>query len=414
MRGIKQLLVGAPFFVLQAILCFIGFHNDSQTTFKVAVGLIFIYCIIEGGKQKYIINPYYLLVLTPISLLIYLNIGNKFFIDLTKDTWLLIICNIDALLIGLGYTKPTRNHERKLNKIYAQRLYTVTAWIFTILGSIPPIIYRFTGTVIPVAYIITMLGVAGVMAGMATKKRKLIVPIIIIYVFPILLGGASKTGVLTLLIALLISYEKFYVNDNDIKSLMKIRKHILVGCVIAIPIMISAFTFANKERGSYDANENYEYYRSNVEWNFDAAYFMPYMYITTPWANLQYVTETQDNRSYGYWLTKPILGPIFGDKLLKDNYVPQSYSSFNTFSFIGLHFKDFGYWGSLLISLFLGFFIKKVYSLYAFSTLPYDAASYVFSAQATLELFFSNHFFGQSYPFMIVLVMYLFKKLTKI
>lgn len=414
MKDIKKLFTGIPFFVLQVILCIIGFKVDSQPIFKVAASLILVYCIIEGGKQKYIINPYYLLILTPISLLIYLNIGNEFFLDLTSDTWLLIICNIDALLIGLAYTKPTRNRERRLNKIYSQKLYTKTAWIFTLLGVTPPIIYRYTGAIIPLAYIITMLGAAGVMAAMATKKRKLIIPIIIVYIFPILLGGASKTGVLTLLVALIISYEKYYVNFSDIKSLKKVHKRIIAGCIVVVPIMITAFSFANKDRGTYDANEGLNYYGSRVNWNYNASYFMPYMYITTPWANLQYVIETQDNRSYGYWLTKPILGPIFGDEYLKKEYVPESYSSFNTFSFIGLHFKDFGYWGSLFMSLFLGFFIKKVYSLYAVSSLPYDAASYVFTAQATLELFFSNHFFGQSYPFMIVIVMYLFKKLMRI
>lgn len=414
MSNIQRLVTGTPFFVLQIILCFVGFQNDSIAIFKIAALLILIYCIAEGLKQKYIVNPYYLLILTPISLLIYLNIGDAFFVDLTRDTWLLIICNIDALLIGLTYTRPTRYRERKLKDTYAQSLYTRTAWIFTLLGIIPPLVFRFTGVIIPLSYIISMLGVAGIMSATATKKLKLIIPIILIYIFPILLGGASKTGVLTVLMALIISYEKFYVNLEDLKSLKIIRKRIIICCVIAIPVMISAFTLANKERGSYDANENLEYYESSVVWDYDAAYFMPYMYITTPWANLQYVTETQDYRSNGYWLTKPILGPIFDDEFLEDDYTPQAYSPFNTFSFIGLHFKDFGYWGSLLMSLFLGFFIKKVYTLYAATCLPYDAASYVFTAQATLELFFSNHFFGLSYPFMIVIVMYLFKKFMRI
>lgn len=414
MSSIKQYITGIPFFALQLIICIVGFQSDHTAVFKIAAFFILFYCIVEGGKQKYVINPYYLLILMPASLLMYLNIGNAFFVDLTRDTWLLVICNINALLIGLKYTRQTHNRERKLHRNHAQKLYTTTAWIFTILGSIPPILFRFTGNTVPLAYIISMLGVAGIMAAMATKKLKLIIPIIIIYILPIFLGGSSKTAVLTLLLALIISYEKFYAVFKDNKSFKKYRKRIIIGCIIAIPIMISAFTFANKNRGTYDTDEGFRYYESRVEWNYNTAYFMPYMYMTTPWANLQNVIETQDNRSYGYWLTKPILGPIFGDEFLKKEYVPISYSSFNTFSFIGLQFKDFGYWGSLIISLFLGFFIKKVYSLYVASSLPYDAASYVFTAQATFELFFSNHFFGQSYPFMIVIEMYLYKKIMRI
>ena len=41
---------------------------------------------------------------------------------------------------------------------------------------------------------------------------------------------------------------------------------------------------------------------------------------------------------------------------------------------------------------------------------PFDVACYVLTAIATLEMFFSNHFFMQSYPFTIVILMELYKK----
>ncbi len=388
--------------------------SDSVVYFKIAAALILCFCIINGKRQKYIINPYYLFILTPISLLIYYNISDSFLVDLTSNTWLLIISNINALLIGLHYTSKTKFRERILGRTNAKKLYTKLAITFVVLGVIPQFIYGLTRVTIPLAYIISMLSTVGVIAAMATKDKKLCFVTIAIYISPLALGGASKTGVLTLLLALIIAVEKFYLNRSSAAAYAKARRRIILGCILAIPVMIFAFTFANKDRGRYDADEGYEYYSSRVEWNYGTAYFMPYMYIVTPWANLQYVTETQDDRSNGYWFTKPILGVVFGDYYLKDEYVPVSYSSFNTFSFIGLHFKDFGYWGSLFASLFLGFFIKKVYSLYIESPSPLDAGAYVFTAQATLELFFSNHFFGQSYPFMIVIVMYILKKMLRI
>lgn len=411
---VDRLFESFTFFVIQIILCIFGYMSDSVVYFKIAAALILCFCIINGKRQKYIINPYYLFILTPISLLIYYNISDSFLVDLTSNTWLLIISNINALLIGLHYTSKTKFRERILGRTNAKKLYTKLAITFVVLGVIPQFIYGLTRVTIPLAYIISMLSTVGVIAAMATKDKKLCFVTIAIYISPLALGGASKTGVLTLLLALIIAVEKFYLNRSSAAAYAKARRRIILGCILAIPVMIFAFTFANKDRGRYDADEGYEYYSSRVEWNYGTAYFMPYMYIVTPWANLQYVTETQDDRSNGYWFTKPILGVVFGDYYLKDEYVPVSYSSFNTFSFIGLHFKDFGYWGSLFASLFLGFFIKKVYSLYIESPSPLDAGAYVFTAQATLELFFSNHFFGQSYPFMIVIVMYILKKMLRI
>ena len=132
------------------------------------------------------------------------------------------------------------------------------------------------------------------------------------------------------------------------------------------------------------------------------------MYLETPWVNLQYVTETQDNRTYGMWALKPLLGYLG----LRDDedYKLEPYSSFNTFTFISCQFKDFGYYGSVLLSLFLGFFVKKMYSLSMRSNSPFYLGAFVLVALATLEMFFSNHFFMQSYPFTIFIMMWLYQK----
>lgn len=412
-KDIWNKLFSAPcFFTIQIIICIIGVWYDDVNMFRVCALLILCFCLSKGSRERYVVNPYYLFILTPLSLLIYFNIGSAFLLDLTVNTWLLIIANINALLLGISATSNIKFTERILSPSRARKLYTNLAWIFTIVGILPAYYFRFTGNVLPLSYIIGMLSTAGLLSAFATRKKKLSIIITLIYISPIALGGASKTGVLTLLIAAMIAFEKFYSFKN-VDEYKKNRKRLIICCICAIPIMVSAFTFANKDRGSYNADDNISYYSDRVDWNYSASYFMPYMYIVTPWANLQYVTETQDTRSDGYWMMKPIAG-IFSNEKPPSGYVPQAYSSFNTFSFIGLHFKDLGYWGSLFLSLFLGFFIKKVYSLYEQSGNPFDATQYVFTAQATLELFFSNHFFGQSYPFMIVVVMYLTKKILKI
>lgn len=411
MEILNKLTQSKNYFLLQGVICTIAYLLSDMWLFKIGAALMLLFCLTKGRKQVFVINPYYLFILTPISLLLYYNISDVFFVDLIRDTWLLILLNTNAVLLALSYTSPIRVKERKLSIRYAKKLYTYCSIVFTTVGIIPPIIYRFTGNIIPLAYIITMLGVAGVLCAMATKRKYLIICVVSLYLVPILIGGTSKSAVLTLILALLISYERFYVNRNNIR---KSRKILVLGCALAIPLMILSFSFATKDRDSLDADSTLSKYNSRVEWEGEASLFMPYMYLETPWANLQYVIETQDNRSYGYWLTKPILGTFMGDKLEDPKYAPHTVSSFNTFSFIALHFKDFGYWGSILLSLFIGFFIKKVYTLYVASNSPFDSTCYVFTAIATFEMFFSNHFFGQSYPFMIVIVMYLVKKFLKI
>ena len=135
--------------------------------------------------------------------------------------------------------------------------------------------------------------------------------------------------------------------------------------------------------------------------------------MTTPWSNLQYVTETQPKSTNGLWTIKPLLGYAQLDDTFENNYKLEPYSSFNTFTYIVCGYKDFGFWGSVVMSLFLGFFVKKVYSRYKVSQSPFDVAIYVCAGLAVVEMFFSNHFFMQSYPFTIVIIMELYKSLVR-
>lgn len=150
----------------------------------------------------------------------------------------------------------------------------------------------------------------------------------------------------------------------------------------------------------------------NVKWTGLTSFFMPYMYLETPWTNLQYVMQTQDTRTYGLWLIKPILNYLQLDGFFENMYQLIPMSSFNTYSFIACNFKDFGFWGSIIPSLILGGYVKWVYSRACQTTDPLDVACYVYVAQAVLEMFFSNHFFQQAYPLTCVLLIGIYKYLV--
>lgn len=181
---------------------------------------------------------------------------------------------------------------------------------------------------------------------------------------------------------------------------------------MSILIMIFSFSFANKERGKYDSVSGLSNYENNgVEWSGNASLFLPYMYFTTPWTNLQYVVET-NQRNSAFLVLKPILGYVGLDEYFgidDSEKIFEPYSSFNTYTFIACHFSDFGKWFSILPTLFLGWYIKKIYTRYLLSQSPLDTSVYCLVALATTDMFFSNHFFLQSYPFTIFIEMELIK-----
>lgn len=393
------------FIILSIVTLVLGLISNEMIMFRISTLCILIICIIWAMAENKLVNPYSLFAFVPFSISIYVNIGSFYMQDLTTSTWILAIINMLAFLIALRVTKSNTSTKNCVGVGTTIGEYRKHALLLTIFGTMPYLFYVVTNSIFPLASVITLFTIPGLMCAIMSRKKSLIVTCIAIIVSPMIIGHTSKSAVLTIALCFIIAYEKFYVRaQNDRKKLA------LIGA-LGIVLMLFSFSFANKDRGSYNAQESIEQYENNgVVWNHDANLYLPYMYLTTPWANLQYVTETQDTRTEGLWLVKPVLSYLQVDETFKEQYRMQAYSNFNTFTFIAVHFKDFGYWGSILISFFLGFFVKKVYSIYRASQSPLDIAMFVYVGQAVLEMFFSNHFFTQSYPFTIVIIMWLYKK----
>ena len=114
------------------------------------------------------------------------------------------------------------------------------------------------------------------------------------------------------------------------------------------------------------------------------------------------------------WTFKPFLGYVQLDAPFEKEYELVAYSSFNTFTYIVCAYKDFGFFGSVFMSLFIGFYVKKVYSRFKVSQSPFDVAIYACVSLAVVEMFFSNHFFMQSYPFTILIVISIYRFFTSL
>lgn len=397
----RSLIMG----IMIILLMLLGIIIQSEFSCRISVLFILILCIIRGKQEKYFLNPYYLFAITPFSLLIYRNISN-YHLDLTIETWILAIINMVAFLLALEFT----SEYRKLQKCIGagdNRILRYNTIILLIFGFMPFAYELFIGGLMPLASVFSLFTSAAIICAMKSKEKGLIILVIGVCVFTSL-EYVTKTTILTYTVAVLIGYEKYYITN------IKQKKRLILLVIIAGLVMVAAFSFANQGRSSLrSASEVAEYYTTygNLQWEGNNNLLMPYMYLTTPWSNLQYVLYSQDTRTFGLWLFKPILGYLQIDKAFEGLYALRAYSNFNTFTFIAYNFKDFGYWCSCISSIFLGFFVKKVYSRFRQSRSPLDVASYVLVGQAVLQMFFSNEFFSQSFPFTIVIIMGIYKYL---
>lgn len=386
-----KLINSRSLYIFILMLVFLSVLAESILVDRICVAFLFALCLIIGSKEKYYLNPYFLFSITPFTLLIYVNIADSYMLDLTHKTWLLSIINISAFILSLYYTPKFKNIKRCKGVGDGKGLIVsaIVLYLLSLLSNVIP----------DLESILWLFSVAAIVCAMKSK-RKIMILFSLGIIISSFFGITSKMAVLLNVITILICLEKYYLNNPKLKKIMPV---ILIAGVF---FMVFAFTFANKEKVAYNPSEGLSYYESRgVDWNYHTELFMPYMYLTTPWANLQYVSETQDSRTDGLWFLKPILGYFQIDDSYSSEYIIYPYSTFNTFTYIACGFKDFGYWLSIISSLFLGIYVKKIYSKYRISRSPFDVATYVCVALAVTEMFFSNHFFMQSYPFTILILM---------
>ena len=369
---------------------------------RIVVLYIIVLCFIWGRKEKSFVNPYFLFAATPLSLFIYVNVSNQYMLDLTFETWGIAIINMVAFVLALRHTSDFR--LEKSCKGPSDNKLLLHTLIFASIALFSSVMEYIMQRPFFLSSVLNLCSVPALICAIKSKKKVLIILVFLVFIVTSI-GFLSKSFVLTYILATIIGFEKYIIKNE------RQKKNVVALTAVGMVIMVLSFTFANKDRGTRSAQDTVDYYTkySDIEWNSPNALFMPYMYLTTPWANLQYLMESQDERTYGLWLFKPLLGYLQLDENYKPEYRMRAYSTFNTFTFISTNFKDFGYWLSILSSLLLGFFVKKVYSRYRKSRSPLDVACYVYVGLAVLEMFFSNEFFTQSFPFTIVIIMGLYK-----
>lgn len=396
--------------------------SDSilSSMLRVVSCVLFLWCIYMGRKETFILNPFWLFSITPLSLLLYNdNVSRIYLQKLTSKTWGLAILNIIAFSMTLFISLKIMRRKKAIiiNEQPDKIAYLKQNSVIMMGISFVPVLYRVLfGKVMLFTSVISLCVYVSIIMGMKTKEKRWIIGILLIAALRFLFVF-NKTELIFFLIVIVTGIEKYY--ELSSKSKIKILLGLGVSALFMLFVAFPLKTYVQDNGGNivdfFTKNVKVVYdYGQRIDWSGPEVLKMPYMYLVTAWNNVQYVLETQNTRTYGLWFVKPILGYFQLSGLFDSLYELKPYSSFNTYTYITVLFKDFGYFGSAIGSVFLGWFVAKMYYWYNVSQDSWKVSCYSLTAIAVFEMFFSNHFFGLSYPFTIVLLYFVFEKCFRV
>lgn len=419
-------------FILNFIICItIQFifpidNLKNEVIWRCLISFVFSYCIYKGIEEKRLVNPYLLFLLTPLSLMIYSkNVSEYFLLELRSDIWFLAIINMIAFLVGINIIQkkvifigkynifPVKNFIKNEKK----RSYLIHGIILFIVGEVTQI-SSLIGIVLPVGQLFWVCQFLGIALVYKNGKKT------ISYIMAIIYLAISFITVFNKTIFLLLSMTFIVLIDSEIKTKKERKKIYFYLILIALIMILIVFPLKNFlatggslfEFASSDKDSLANYFIDRTSWKEkNIKLLMPYMYMVTNWTNLQYVLDTVTIHTHGLWFFKPILGYLQLSDGIEIYSMLKSYRfAFNTYGFIAVQYIDFGFWGSIFPSICLGLFSGLIYKRYKEYPDPFNCACYALTAVAIFEMFFSNHFFIQSYPFTIFIVAWIYAKIMKI
>ena len=392
--------------------------NSQLFIYKIVTLLILYYCVLNAVKEKNLFNVYVFFALTPLSLFLYdARFSPNYLENLSSETWIIGIINMLAFLISYKFFDYNKKNEivEKLDD-YDKCKIKKHIYILCISGIIP-VIFMLLGITIHLASFIHFFSYLGLGLAFKLKEKKMIIFALFSVLFSFI-TDFNKNNVVMVVICCMIFYETYFLRTA------KDKRKLFFGGLLSILFMIFvAFPLKDYIRGggsyteyaensSQISDEAFTYYTDQMVFNGPEVLKMPIMYLISPWNNLQYVMNTQDWRTYGLWLIRPFLNYFGAINSLETAYfLEPRYTSFNTYTYIAVGFKDFGFWGSIIMSVFLGIFVKYVFSKYQKDGSAFDITSCGLVGMAVFQMYFNNHFFMQAYPFTIVIVGYLYKKI---
>ena len=371
---------------------------------KVITVLLIIFCFRKGMTTKDLFSPYVLLIVPLTSYLLYFaELGPAFLADLQTRTDFLIVLCFTAIVIAFTVMKAL-----KIKPVKTKRSYNENFWVICIIGLIPAVLsYILYGSVfdatgdamleikekqsLPVIGQLAYFLPASIIVACKNNNSKQIIIAVFLSFFAAALT-LTKTSLLVALIFTLAGLYQFNPGIVNSKPALFIKKYIYIWLPVLVIYMFMANNSIRQEAQGGGAMEYVELSNSHLitnRGNLVQGLFLNYLYLCSPWSNLDYNVQRINEISGGSNSFAQ-----FADKLgIKVETVEKLEPAFlNTHSFITDFYIDFGYLGAIMASFVLGCIIYFFYSKFYFSGDALLLAYYCLIAFATIMLFFSNHF----------------------
>jgi len=393
---------------------------------KIILGVICVICIILGKKERFILNPFYCFFLTPFSLLIYSPvISPRFLTELRSEVYIVAVLSFIAFIVGCNkystQSESCNNHSsQRLSTINYDNKFASLGCSFLVVPLLYQLFIAFSSIRLPLAAIMNQFVYIGVAFLLKSNKKKSYILVLALCLF-LLLTKFRKTVFLYLFILFLLPI----LNTGDITNRTKKLGIITIGLGVVFMVFIAyplKMYFA--EYGTLSGLElKADYLRQIVEkasvnyGNLGGSVFMlrPYLSMTTEWTNLDCSLDIEPLRTYGMWFLRPILNilQINTESMPIYSLTPRS-NYYNTFGFLTIQIKDFGFVGAVLFTFLLGWFTGWAYRQFREQrNNPLEVVRYLYVSCAVLEMFFSNHFLLGGIHICYLLTWIVFKYLNK-
>lgn len=384
---------------------------NNSVGFRLLLVGCFYLSITLGARDRNIFSPFYLFSLVPLSAALYDYRFVPYYLSpLTNETYSLIIYNVLAFLLGLSMFRFRSASSFRDEPLDVGGLKKWT-WILLTIGLVPTLYVLaaapalvLSGRVleaavyaqnVPYSWVFGLFKYFAVAMALKTEHKGTIITTISACIISLVLSF-NKTQFLFFMMTLFVAVYKYYTRTAAQRRVFR------SVAIIGFSLLIYSVVAYDDARQDFDSTANL--IKVGASQVLNETLMLPYMYFVSAWNNLQFVMETQPEHTLGAWTIRPILVLVGQSHLLADAYTLTPASSFNTFSFLTIHWKEYGFIGSGIMTFFLALYVSWLFQCFKASNSPVMVAIYGINSVATVEMFFSNHFFGLVYPFAMTLI----------
>lgn len=376
--------------------------NPSIMT--LGAGLLLTVLVAFGRRESVLVNPYFLFLSTPIALMLYASSVSPFFLpQLQPKAQLIILAGIYAYFLGLlciksGGVERSRVPPRR----HSFRIVVALGLIPHVLGIANAGIPLFAADVdaareaylLPIVGQFTLFLSLSVLIAFRERSRKLVLLSVVLN----LAFSIAMVSKFNMVLAAIFVFSGYVLYDG--KSLFKLRPAYFILATAAItPVVFEFTTSVRSELAQTEYFWRSQILFANKSLNEYGDYvYLPYLYLTTPWSNLAYLTENPPLFSNGARTFYSLASIFQVEWMLNFEGKPFRSMPFNTHAFLADFYLDFGAFGAVLLAFLLGLFVKWSYVIALKRPNIFNQAIWICVGFASFLLFFSNHFTSLTYP----------------